>query len=140
MSEQPPDSSSQPPSPEEPSYAPPPPPQEAYAPPPPVGGELASPPPPGVERKSSDERKQILAQQLQMASARGRRVESQQDFQAVLIEGKPVNNTLHAILTFLTCLVWGIVWIIISATGGEKRELILVDEWGNVQYQRMGKA
>ncbi len=58
----------------------------------------------------------------------------------MLIEGKPINNTLHAILTVFTCLLWGIVWAVIAATGGEKRELLLVDEYGNVQIQHLGKA
>ena len=91
-------------------------------------------------RRSADERKAILAQQLQSAAARGLRIESQSDFQAVLVEGQPVNHTLHAILTIFTCLLWGIVWAVITATGGEKREMIVVDEFGNVQHQKLGKA
>lgn len=58
-------------------------------------------------RRTADERKVILSQQLQTAAARGLRIESQSDFQAVLVEGKPVNHTLHAILTIFTCLLWG---------------------------------
>src|ERR1700761_3216918 len=45
----------------------------------------------GTTRRADDERKVILAQQLQTAAARGLRIESQSDFQAVLVEGKPVN-------------------------------------------------
>lgn len=91
-------------------------------------------------RRTSDERKVILAQQLQTAAARGLRIESQSDFQAVLVEGKPVNHTLHAILTIFTCLLWGIVWAIIAATGGESRQMVVVDEFGNVIWQKLGKA
>jgi hypothetical protein len=91
-------------------------------------------------RRSGDERKAMLAQQLQQAATRGLRVESQTDFQAVLVEGKPVNHVLHAILTIATCLVWGIVWAILVATGGEKRHQLVVDEFGNVQWQNLGKA
>ncbi len=91
-------------------------------------------------RRSADERKVILARQLQAAAARGLRIESQSDFQAVLVEGQPVNHTLHAILTIFTCLLWGIVWAVIAATGGEKRQMVVVDEFGNVQWQRLGKA
>lgn len=91
-------------------------------------------------RRADVERKAILAQQLQGAAARGLRIESQSEFQAILIKGQPVNNTLHAILTIFTCLLWGIVWAVIAATGGEKREMIVVDEFGNVQHQRLGKA
>jgi hypothetical protein len=91
-------------------------------------------------RRTGDERKAMLAQQVQQAVARGLRVESQSDFQAVLIAGKPVNHTLHAILTIFTCLLWGIVWAVIAGTGGEKREMIVVDEFGNIQHQKLGKA
>ncbi len=91
-------------------------------------------------RRTADERKVILSQQLQTAAARGLRIESQSDFQAVLVEGKPVNHTLHAILTIFTCLLWGIVWAIIAATGGEKRQMVVVDEFGNVIWQQLGKA
>lgn len=91
-------------------------------------------------KRSVDERKAMLAQQVQQAVARGLRVESQSDFQAVLVEGKPVNHTLHAILTIFTCLLWGIVWAVIAGTGGEKREMIVVDEFGNIQHQKLGKV
>lgn len=90
-------------------------------------------------RRTADERKVILSQQLQTAAARGLRIESQSDFQAVLVEGKPVNHTLHAILTIFTCLLWGIVWAIIAGTGGETRQMVVVDEFGNVLWQKLGK-
>jgi hypothetical protein len=93
-----------------------------------------------TERKTPEERRAILAQQVQFAAARGRRIESQSDYQAVLVTGQPVNHTLHAILTIFTCLLWGIVWAIIAGTGGEKREMVVVDEFGNVQYTALGKA
>jgi len=91
-------------------------------------------------RRSADERKAILARQLQSAVARGLRIESQSDYQVVLVEGKPVNHTLHAIITIFSCGLWGIVWIVMAITGGEKREMIVVDEFGNVQLQKLGKA
>jgi hypothetical protein len=91
-------------------------------------------------RRTDDERKVILAQQLQTAAARGLRIESQSEFQVVLVEGKPVNHVLHAILTIFTCLLWGIVWAILAATGGEKRQMVVVDEFGNVLWQNLGSA
>lgn len=91
-------------------------------------------------KRSADERKALLAQQIQSASARGLRVESQSDFQAVMVEGKPVNHVLHAIITIFSCGLWGIVWIILAITGGEKREMVVVDEFGNLQLQKLGKA
>ena len=91
-------------------------------------------------KRSPDERKALLAQQLQSASARGLRIESQSEFQAVMVEGQRVNHVLHAIITIFSCGLWGIVWIILAVTGGEKREMVVVDEFGNVQLQKLGKA
>lgn len=110
------------------------------------------PPPPPLEttgafaaaistaKMGHEERRALLAQQLQQAATRGLRVESQTDFQAVLVEGQPINHTLHAILTIFTCLIWGIVWAVIAATGGEKRHQLIVDDFGNVHWQSLGKA
>ena len=86
-------------------------------------------------RKPADERKALLAQNVSSAVARGARVESQSDYQAIMVEGKPVNHILHLILTVLTFGFWAIVWIILALTGGEKRRTITVDEWGNVNTQ-----
>ena len=55
----------------------------------------------------------------------------------MLIQGKPVNHVLHAILTIFTCLAWGIVWLV-ALTGGEKRFQLIVDEYGNVHWQNLG--
>lgn len=91
-------------------------------------------------KRSADERRALLAQQLQSGAARGLRIESQSEFQAVLVEGQPVNHVLHAIITIFSCGLWGIAWIILAITGGEKREMVVVDEFGNVQLQKLGKA
>ena len=93
-----------------------------------------------TERKSQDERRALLAQQVQFLVAQGRRVESQSEFQAVLVRGKPVNHTLHAILVIITCGIWILVWPVIAGTGGESRELVIVDEFGNIQVQQLGKV
>lgn len=82
---------------------------------------------------SPDERKAILAQAIANEVAAGARVESQQDFQAVMVRGHRVNNVLHLILTLVTVLLWGIVWIIVALVGGEKRYAIAVDEYGHLQ-------
>jgi hypothetical protein len=113
----------------------------------PPGGQVPAsqafpPPPPGVNvaQRSSEERRALLAQQLQQAATRGLRVESNTEYQAVLIEGKKINHTLHAILTIFTCLVWGIVWGVLAATGGERRHQLVVDEFGNVHWQALGRS
>ena len=90
-----------------------------------------------TNRKSVDERKEILARQISSLLAQGRRVESQSDFQAVLITGHRPNHVLHLLITFFTFGLWAIPWIAITALGGEKREVINVDEWGNPSIARL---
>ncbi len=90
-----------------------------------------------ANRKSVDERREILSRQIGSLLSQGRRVESQSDFQAVLLRGHAVNHILHLIITIVTLGFWGIVWIALVALGGEKRELVQVDEWGNPTIARL---
>lgn len=92
---------------------------------------------PADPRKTPDERKVALAQAVANAVARGARVESQSDYQAVVVYGKRVNHVLHAILSLLMLGLWLIVWVLLAVTGGEKRNLIQVDEFGNVNVQKV---
>jgi hypothetical protein len=90
-----------------------------------------------TEKKTSEERKQILARSMATQLGRGNfRVETQSDFNAVLVEGKPVNHVLHLILSLVT-LVWFIVWAVVASNGGEKRYMLQVDESGNVTTQKL---
>ena len=97
--------------------------------------------PPSVEevttRKTTDERKETLGRAIHTQVAQGARVESQGDYQAVLVTGHRPNHTLHLILTLVTLGVWGIVWIAVVALGGEKRMSVNVDEWGNTNVQKL---
>ena len=90
-----------------------------------------------TNHKSVDERKQILSRQIGSLLTQGRRVESQSDFQAVLLWGHAVNHVLHLIITLVTVGLWVIVWIALVVLGGEKRELVQVDEWGNPTIARL---
>jgi hypothetical protein len=109
------------------------------APPPPP------PPPPvssGVEglaqtEKSGAERKALLANTLQGQVAGGARIESQGDFQAVVVKGHRVNHLLHFLIGFITFFLWWIVWLVLAITGGEKRQMINVDQFGNVFVQKV---
>lgn len=60
--------------------------------------------------------------------------QSLSDFQAVIVKGKRINHALHIVLSLLTG-VWLIGYLIILATGGEKREIVQADEFGNVSRQ-----
>lgn len=90
-----------------------------------------------VVRKSTDERKQLLAQTVQNQIAAGARVESQSDFQAVLVRGHRVNHLLHFLIGFPTLGLWWLAWIGIAIMGGEKRSTAQVDEFGNVNVQQL---
>lgn len=87
--------------------------------------------------RSVDERRQLLAQQVRSMVTQGGRVESQNDFDAVIATGQPVNHVLHAILSFLTCGIWAVVWIVLVATGGVKRSMASVDEYGYITVQKI---
>jgi len=87
--------------------------------------------------KTPEERKALLAQHVAQSVARGARVDSQSDFQAVLISGRRVNHVLHAILSLVMLGLWLIVWGLLVFTGGEKRQLVQVDEYGNVNVQKV---
>ena len=105
---------------------------------PPVEGEQSAAPaeaPPA--RKTADERKEALARMVTAQVADGARVESQSDYQAVLVRGHRLNNTMHLILTIVTFGAWGIVWLLLALFGGEKRQVASVDEWGNASVQRL---
>ena len=88
-------------------------------------------------RRSTEERKELLARTVAGQVASGARVESQSDFQAVLVRGKPVNHVLHLILTLVTLFLWAVIWIALAIFGGEKRSLVTVDEYGNVAVQKV---
>lgn len=79
-----------------------------------------------------DCRESLLATEVANQSADGFRVQSQTGTTATLIKGKPVNHKLHAVLSVFTLGVWLIVWLIVYATGGEKRKMVKVDDYGNV--------
>lgn len=82
---------------------------------------------------SEAERSAILDQAVVSAVSRGGRVEYRTATQAVIVYGKQVNNVLHALLFIFTCGLWLIIWLILLASGGENREVLDVDPFGNVQ-------
>jgi hypothetical protein len=92
---------------------------------------------PTSSRKTAEERKELMARTLNTQIATGARIESQSDFQAVVVKGKPVNHTLHLILTVVTFSCWGWVWAGLAIFGGEKRSMVVVDEYGNAAVQKV---
>ena len=85
--------------------------------------------------KSDRERKAMLAQTVSNQIAQGHRVESQSDFQAVLVKGKP-STTCCTPSSRFTLGLWAIAWIIFAIAGGE-RSIVGVDEFGNVTVAKV---
>lgn len=79
---------------------------------------------------NAERRRDLLSQQVQREVAAGGRVESRGDYDAVIVRGQRVNHVLHLILSVLTLGLWLIVWVLLAITGGEKRSVITVDEFG----------
>lgn len=88
------------------------------------------------ESASLEKRKEVLSRQIQTAVAKGGRIESQSDTVAIVVTGKKVNHLLHFIIGIFTLGFWWIVWIILAISGGEKRQMITVDEFGRPLVQR----
>lgn len=87
----------------------------------------------GSRTVTMDERRETLARHVALAVKHGARVESQTDFQAVVVFGRPVNHPLHLILTLLTAGLWALAWTIEARGGGERRLVITVDATGDVE-------
>jgi hypothetical protein len=65
------------------------------------------------------------------------RVDSRTDTQAVLFLGGGVPGAIHVILaliTIVTCGLFGIIWLVIAATSPERRAYVAVDSYGNVTF------
>jgi hypothetical protein len=89
-------------------------------------------------QKSADERKAILARTVTNEVARGWRVESQSDYQAVLMKGKRTSHGLHLFLSIITAGLWLIVWAILAfVVNKDRREIATVDEYGNSSVSRV---
>jgi hypothetical protein len=91
----------------------------------------------GTITKTVEERSEALDRQLQVYGAQGWRIENRSTVQATIAKGKEVNNTLHFFITLFTLGLWGIIWIALLITGGVKRRLLTVDEFGNVVEQKL---
>lgn len=89
-------------------------------------------------KKTADERKAILARTVTNEVARGWRVESQSDYQAVLLKGKRTSHGLHLFLSIITAGIWLIVWaLMVFVINKERREVVAVDDYGNANVSRV---
>jgi hypothetical protein len=79
------------------------------------------------------ERQRMLQNRLSklLASEHGR-IDSTTPYAATVITGQKVNHILHLLISALLCGLWLPVWFFISLSGGEKRQVLIVDPCGNV--------
>ena len=90
--------------------------------------------------KTDEERKAALNEKIQQSIVLGSRVESQGDFQAVLVRGRRPNHVLHLLLSIVTVGLWLIIWVLLVIGGGERRALFTVDEYGNVNVRNIKRS
>lgn len=74
----------------------------------------------------------ILSGAVAQAVAAGWRVESQSQYQAVLVSGHRCNHLLHALLTLFLCGLWAPIWLILALSVREERQVITVDPSGQI--------
>lgn len=72
----------------------------------------------------------LLQEKARIWVEQGWRIESQLPGQIVLTHGKGTNHVLHLLLTICTLGVWGVVWLILAATGGERRRIVRIGRDG----------
>jgi hypothetical protein len=90
------------------------------------------------QTKSDSDRKAALARAVSNRVATGgMRIESQSDYNAVLVKGGKVNHVLHLILTLVTLGAWSFIWLALWIIGREQREMISVDDYGNVNHEKL---
>jgi hypothetical protein len=89
---------------------------------------------------SPQERMKMLDEAIEGFVGEGGRLVARREWTAEVAVGKPVNHVLHLVLTivslFLCGGIWAPVWLLISAIGGEHRQTLTVDEYGQVNQRR----
>jgi hypothetical protein len=53
------------------------------------------------------------------------------------VRGHRPNHLLHFLVGIFTLGLWWIVWFFIAIFGGEKRQMVSVDEFGNTFVQKV---
>lgn len=79
-----------------------------------------------------EQRRAALANSITFYVNNGWRMESQTEFQAVMVKGHRPNHILHLILTIITLGFWVFVWAGVALLGGERRTVLNIDEYGNL--------
>jgi hypothetical protein len=88
-----------------------------------------------MDKASENEKANKLALAISTEVSKGWRVESQSQIQAVLVKGKPINNTLHIVFSVLTLGAWLFIYIPILLVNRRQTKIIRVDEFGNTLFE-----
>lgn len=81
---------------------------------------------------TADERKLILARAIQTQVGFQMRIESQSDFQTVLVFGQRPNHLLHFFIGLFTLGLWWLVWLLLALSSKEQRRMLTADEYGTL--------
>ena len=85
---------------------------------------------------SVEERKSSLARAVAAQVRTGWHVQSQTDFQAVLVKGKRTSHGLHLFLSVITAGIWLLVWAVVWFLNRDQHRVIDVDPYGHVNIQK----
>lgn len=89
---------------------------------------------------SPEQRQQLLSMAVYAEVARGAQVQTMDQTSALLLKVDPVNHVLHLLVTALTCGVWAVVWILVTASARVRTFRLAVDEFGIVQRSDLGRS
>jgi hypothetical protein len=85
-----------------------------------------------VKHLDEAQRSAILDQELVKIVGEGGNVLARTPTSAVVAFGEPVNHVLHLLVSVLLCGLWLPVWLLIAATGGERRMTLAIDQYGEI--------
>jgi len=88
-----------------------------------------------MDKASENEKANKLALAISTEVSKGWRVESQSQIQAILVKGKPINNTLHIVFSVITLGGWLLIYVPILLVNRRQTKIIRVDEFGNTLFE-----
>ena len=85
---------------------------------------------------STEERKASLARAVANEVRSGWHVQSQTDYQAILVKGKRTSHGLHIFLSIITVGLWLPVWGVVWYMNRDQHLVIDIDQYGHVNVQK----
>lgn len=87
---------------------------------------------PDLESLTDQRRAQILDREIRAQICLGSRLESRTGSTATIVSGRPLNDTMHMLLSVMTLGLWLPAWVLMTAFGGEQRRVLRVNADGTV--------